>query len=268
MAEDRDHFIADMVHELERAAAVANWRRPDSVVDERPGWFQITTPSSKGRWHNRVVESVMTREEAPRRISEVIAHYRALGVDFAWRVGPSAAPSDLGEILANHGMVPTELVGMAAQVSRVSVSIEPRITVERVGLHNVVDYVHASAAGWNNDPATAASLLADMQRTLADPDNDCQFFVAYCDGEPAGSGALWPVSARSEYFLGSSVAPKFRGLGVYRALVAARITEMRSRGVPLATIWAMQDTSAPICQRLGFEALCKARIYAWPSALA
>lgn len=207
----------------------------------------------------------MTQEEAARRVSEVIANYRALGADFAWRVGPSSAPSELGEILTSHGMVPTELVGMAIQTSRLSISIEPRITVERVGLHNVEDYVHASAAGWNNDAATAASLLADMQRTLSDPENTCQFFVAYCDGEPAGSGALWPVSERSEYFLGSSVAPKFRGLGVYRALVAARIEDMRARGIPIATIWAMQDTSAPICQRLGFEALSKARLYAWPS---
>lgn len=257
--------MADMVRELERAASVANWRRPDSVVDERPGWFQITTPSSKGRWHNRVVEAVMTREEAAHRVSEVIAHYRALGVDFAWRVGPRSAPAELGEILTSHGMVPTELVGMAVQTWRLNITIEPSITVERIGLHNVEDYAHATAAGWNNDAATKVSLLADMQCTLSDPDNTCRFFVAYCDGEPAGSGALWPVSPRSEYFLGSSVVPKFRGLGVYRALVAARIEDMRARNVPIATVWAMEDTSAPICQRLGFEPLCTARIYAWPS---
>jgi GNAT superfamily N-acetyltransferase len=254
MSEDRDDFVdppetsvalrLDIPRELDRAAAVANWRRHDSVIVERPGWFQITTPSSKGRWHNRVVESVMTRQEAPRRISHVIAHYRALGVDFSWRVGPSSAPSDLAEMLASHGMVPTEVVGMAAQVSRLSVSLEPGITVERVGPHNVEDYVRASAAGWNNDAPTTAALLADMQRTLSDPDNTCQFFVARYNGEPAGSGALWPVSARSEYFLGSSVVPKFRGSGVYRAMVAERIRTLRARGVPLATIWALREGAA------------------------
>jgi hypothetical protein len=224
MAEERDDLVApsegsedlrtDMVRELDRAAAVANWRRPDSVIVERPGWFQITTPSSKGRWHNRVVESVMTREEAPCRISDVIAHYRALGVDFSWRVGPSSAPSGLGELLASHGMVEAALVGMVAEVSRLSVSLEPGITVERVGPHNVEDYVRASAAGWNNDAPSTAALLADMQRTLSDPDSACEFFVARCRGEPAGAGALWPVSARSGYFLGGSVAPKLRSFGV------------------------------------------------------
>jgi GNAT superfamily N-acetyltransferase len=253
------------VRELDRAAAVANWRRPDSVIVECPGWVQITTPSSKGRWHNRVVESVMTREEAPKRISEVIAHYRALGVDFSWRVGPNAAPANLGKLLASHGMVPSELVGMAAQVSRLDIHLETGITIERVGPHNVEDYVSASAAGWNNDTATTAALLADMQRTLSDPDNTCLFFLARHDSEPAGAGALWPVSERSAYFLGSSVAPDFRGRGVYRALVAERIVCLRALGVPLATIWALADTAAPICQQLGFESLCTAQLYTWPT---
>lgn len=252
------------MRELERAALVANWTTPDSVTIVRPGWFQIITPSSPHRWHNRVVESVMTDEDAPSTIADVSAHYRTLGVDFSWRVGPNARPRDLGALLARQGMVATELVGMVAEVSRLDAELEPSTTIERVGPHNVGDYVGASAAGFGNDAAQAASLRADMDRHVADPGTRCEFFLARVSGEPAGTAALFPVSDDSSYLLGGSVAPAFRKRGIYRALVAGRARVLRARGVRLATIWALAETSAPICRRLGFETVCSAQLFTWP----
>ena len=69
--------------------------------------------------------------------------------------------------------------------------------------------------------------------------------------------------ARSGYLLGSSVVPEFRGRGVYRALVAARVAALREMRRPLVTIHALSHSSAPICTRLGFESVCELRGYAW-----
>jgi predicted acetyltransferase len=59
------------------------------------------------------------------------------------------------------------------------------------------------------------------------------------------------------------VDPRFRGKGVYRGLVARRLEVLRERGIPLVTIQAIADTSAPICKKLGFETVCQLAMYGW-----
>ena len=81
-------------------------------------------------------------------------------------------------------------------------------------------------------------------------------WVARCGGEPAATaGAV--LFDRSIYLVGGVVLDGFRGRGLYRALVAARMRYARERGVMLATSHARAETSAPILERLGFETLCR-----------
>ncbi len=136
------------------------------------------------------------------------------------------------------------------------------MTVERVTLDNVDDYVRAPAAGWGNSAEAEQRLRANMIQRLEDATHPKLYYVARVDGLPAGSGALVPL-ARSGYLLGSSVVPELRGRGVYRALVAARVAALREMGRPLVTIQAVSHTSAPICARLGFDPVCELRGYAW-----
>ena len=60
---------------------------------------------------------------------------------------------------------------------------------------------------------------------------------------------------RSAYLVGGVVLPAFRGRGVYRALIAARLRHARAAGVAVVTTQARAATSAPILARLGFVAL-------------
>jgi predicted acetyltransferase len=55
---------------------------------------------------------------------------------------------------------------------------------------------------------------------------------------------------------GTSVAPLERGKGVYRALLQHRVAILHKLGIPLATVQAIVDTSAPICRKFGFEKVC------------
>ncbi|HZI05184.1 MAG TPA: GNAT family N-acetyltransferase, partial [Archangium sp.] len=61
--------------------------------------------------------------------------------------------------------------------------------------------------------------------------------------------------------LGGVVLPAFRGRGLYRALVTARLRYAAEREIPFATSHARANTSAPLLERLGFETLCRFPVF-------
>jgi GNAT superfamily N-acetyltransferase len=59
---------------------------------------------------------------------------------------------------------------------------------------------------------------------------------------------------------GGAVRPEFRGRGIYRAMVAARLEIARRAGVAGLAVWGA-EMSAPILDRLGFEKVGWRRFY-------
>jgi GNAT superfamily N-acetyltransferase len=89
--------------------------------------------------------------------------------------------------------------------------------------------------------------------------------VAEADGEVVS--AAWLVFFRPgadgfARLLGGSTLPKWRGRGIYRALVAARAQRAAARGVKYLHVDASDD-SAPILRRLGFRAVTTTTAYVW-----
>ena len=59
---------------------------------------------------------------------------------------------------------------------------------------------------------------------------------------------------------GGSVRPKFRGRGIYRAMVAERLRIARNARLDGLVVWA-GDMSGPILKKLGFEKVGWRRFY-------
>ncbi len=55
----------------------------------------------------------------------------------------------------------------------------------------------------------------------------------------------------------------YRGQGVYSSLVARRLADAYRYGARAAVIQAVRNTSAPICQKLGFVELLGMEWYIW-----
>jgi len=181
------------------------------------------------------------------------AFYGQLG-DLKWKVYDHDAPANLGEALAAAGFIAERReTFVALDLSEAHDWAEPpagvvaRRVTDRAGVEDMVA-VGAAAfddpRGWSVDALTAR---------LADP--TLSIYVAYADGRPASSGRL-------EYFPGTPFAglygggavPWARGGGAYRAVVAARAAEARRAGYRYLAVDA-RDTSRPILERLGFEAV-------------
>lgn len=230
---------------------------PDLRVIERPGWLQIVTPSIKTGGLNEVTFSALAEADADQVIDATIAEYRELGLKFRWSVGPGSAPADLGARLERRGLVASWGRGMARSTTELPGEVDRAIVVEEIEEASVGEFSRVMAEGWGLELAPIETVNRCI---VAAPEHRQRMFLARWDDEPAAV-ASYVAFPRSAYLLGGVVLPRFRGRGLYRALVQARLADARARGVALATSHAREATSAPILERLGFATICQFPMY-------
>jgi GNAT superfamily N-acetyltransferase len=113
--------------------------------------------------------------------------------------------------------------------------------------------IELASAAWTEAGAARrrADAASTFERRLARPGGE---WLALLDGEPvAWASAI--AGPRGLYLAGGATLPAARGRGCYRALVRARWDEAVRRGTPALAVGA-QDSSRPILERCGFEAVC------------
>ena len=230
---------------------------PGLRVVERPGWQQLVTPWLKDGGLNGVSLSVMEASEADAVIDATIAEYRALGLRFRWSVPPGSAPGDLAERLAARGLAPQVVVGMARLTEGVPAAVPAAIEVVEVGRERVDEFTRVAARGWECAPEPFGWV---NRASVEQPETAVHLYLASLDGVPVATAASH-VFARSVYLLGGVVLPQARGRGLYRALVNARLRDAAARGIGLATTQALEQTSAPLLEHMGFVPVCRFPVY-------
>jgi hypothetical protein len=84
-------------------------------------------------------------------------------------------------------------------------------------------------------------------------------YAAIVEGHVVGT-AYGAFGKAGLNLFGGSVLEEFRGRGIYRALTFARWDTAVARGTPALTVQAGK-MSMPICERLGFELVDRARVF-------
>lgn len=243
---------AELLHEAVVVPRRAFVPMPDTLVVERPGWMQLVTPSLPEAGLNEVSLAVLDDDVADAIVDATIADYRDRGLRFRWTVGPDSRPRDLADRLQRRGFVPHTLVAVARSIDDVAWPCAG-VTVEAVIGDDVGEFTEVTAAGWRVD---ARPLEALHRHFTTHGGGRLPMFVARVGGRAAGSAA-YLAAERSAYLMGGVVLPEFRGRGVYRALVAARLEHARRRGLALATSQAREQTAYPILAGLGFRPVCR-----------
>jgi GNAT superfamily N-acetyltransferase len=245
----------DLLRETFMAPLGCEFRTRDTRVIERPGWYQVITPSVKDGSRNEVMLSCLAPGDADRAIDEVVSDYRALGLIFRWAATPLCAPADLPVRLRARGFESWPARGMACDSARELPPPPKGVTVERIGRDGVDVYARTSLEGWAAEiPFSEAGvelLREDLLWSLEQPAPRYAYFMARAGGEPAGTaGAV--LKPTCGYLIGANVLPRFRGRGIYGALVAARLATLRAAGLGLACTLAREASSAPLLERMGF----------------
>ena len=216
----------------------------DSVIFDLPDWHQVTTPSFASGGLNGIARCRLA-EDLDDRIDRAITGYS--GIRWRWTVGANDTPG-LGERLRSRGLPERSVIGLWRRNDLVVP--DGAEVVEARSADEVSAFSRVMAEGWS---APLTPLLAYNTRLATTPMKQ-RLFLARVDGEPAGSAGV-AIVERSVYLIGAVVLPRFRGRGVYRALLNARFSLARSLGKSIVTCQANPSTSGPILQALGFQSV-------------
>jgi GNAT superfamily N-acetyltransferase len=242
------------------AAWVSVWVPPDAVHVDL-GWLEFYVADGAATVM-RVAPGDMSAEELAGRVLGELRSRRV--AEAFWRVGPGFVPEGADWVLRDLGAGVDRTIDICAYPLGGPLAGGPlpgAVTARPVlTRQDAADYERASAAAWGYRPPSEA----DIDRTFAALAPG--YFTGYWDKAPAGAGG-YTLADDVARLWGAGVAPAFRGRGVYRALVRARLSQAAGQGATLALVHA-EPTSSPILQRLGFGVYGQQHVLALGRALA
>ncbi|TGB14228.1 GNAT family N-acetyltransferase [Streptomyces sp. MZ04] len=193
-------------------------------------------------------------------IAEQVRYYTSLGREFEWKLHSHDRPADLADRLRAAGLVPeppeTVMVAEAAELP-----MEPELPAG-VRLLPVTDasgarlMADAHEAAFGEDGSGLSERLAKRVLAQLTETPDAVVAVVAMAGDEPVSSARMEFCPGTDFagLWGGGTAPRWRGKGIYRALVAYRARIAVERGCRYLQVDASDD-SRPILRRLGFVPL-------------
>lgn len=236
-----------------------NVEYPDTRREVTPEVVRHIDTSDLRQGH--VIYSQLTEANADAVIREQIAFFERLGQNFEWKLFEHDRPSDLKERLEAHGF----LVEEAEAVMVLDLAEAPPVLwqpvvqdVQRINdPGRLADVLIVQQQVWDED----FSWLNDYLRgALTRFPDQMSVYVAYVDEQPASAAwTYFPKHSQFASLWGGSTVSRYRGQGLYTALLAVRAQEAKERGRSFLTVDA-SDMSRPILEKFGFQQIA----WSWP----
>lgn len=219
---------------------------------------------------NCVGLSKLSGESAEDVIRKVIACYSERKKNFTWLVGPSSSPHNLGSLLEKNGLIKIPQVcmsGMYAHLKELKVKGNEDVTVEKKPISKITEYADllASAYGFG-ESVEAFAIRSKLIVHSGDGGNLYLAFLENKDNPVAYGVSVYYEKEKVVILQGSGTVGAFRRKGIYTKLVAARIADACDMGMETAVIQAINSTSMPICQKIGFQKISDIDLYAYGKA--
>jgi ribosomal protein S18 acetylase RimI-like enzyme len=214
---------------------------------------------------NRVYWARFSREDADRRVGEILTHFVSRELPLSWHIGPSSEPPDLGTLLVSRGLIRLkDEIGMALDLSTLGqgVPAPSGLAIEAVaGKSALRSWVEVVAAGFEF-PDSVATLLFELHRDIGSGEHlPWRLFLGVTDGEPVGTSRLF-VSGGLAGIYHVATQPRERERGFGTAMTLAALREARKLGCEIAVLRAAQ-MALGLYNRLGFQERCKFGRYLW-----
>ena len=219
---------------------------------------------------NCVGLSKLSGESAEVVIRKVIACYSERKKNFTWLVGPSSSPHNLGSLLEKNGLIKIPQVcmsGMHAHLKELKVKGNEDVRVEKKPISKITEYADllASAYGFG-ESVEAFAIRSKLIVHSGDGGNLYLAFLENKDNPVAYGVSVYYEKEKVVILQGSGTVGAFRRKGIYTKLVAARIADACDMGMETAVIQAINSTSMPICQKIGFQKISDIDLYAYGKA--
>jgi GNAT superfamily N-acetyltransferase len=202
-------------------------------------------------------------------IEQQVTYFETLGREFEWKAYAHDEPSNLVERLADHGFEldePEAILVLDLRVASEPLAATSAVRVKRVEHPDELEAIGAIRLQVYGD--NPADQLARLRLELTHDSHYLAAYLAYMHDAPVACGWIrFPRGSAFASLWGGATIPQQRGQGAYTALVAARVSEARQRGVRYLTVDA-RSMSRPILERRGFTHLATATACTWsPSSV-
>jgi GNAT superfamily N-acetyltransferase len=219
---------------------------------------------------NNVSRIRCTSSEVDDLIEEVRALTAARGLPVMWILDPETEPDDCPDHLKAHGILPdrhdeVSSVMVLPATADVGAPVIPGLEIHDAleSLESFTSAEQVREEAFSDIPYGDPMPIDDQRERRYANDKAAgnrRIVMATVDGEPAGAGSLTLFPPDGATMNGGAVRPRFRGLGVYRALVAARLQMARDAGAAGLVVWGGR-MSGPILERLGFQTVSWRKFY-------
>ena len=242
-----------------------HWRpraEPGTEVIDTPRYVITLQPDFRIPGPNSVAFVRCRPAETDEIIHAARAIFHARRLPMMWMIDPETEPPDFADHLARHDVHPdprgSEFAVMVLPIDATIhapaiAGLEIRDALADLATFRSANAVAAEAFGADipgDEPEVIA--MHERRRLNLRAAGHRYLLLATIDGEPAGMAGIGVFPPAGAAINGGSVRTKFRGRGVYRALLAARLQIARDSGVDGLSVWG-GDMSGPILAKLGFE---------------
>ncbi len=189
---------------------------------------------------------------------EIAALVRSWGLDnFHWWVSHATYPADTEEFLLRRGGVVSDSIQILAR--ELGDEVHTDSSFDGIHVELVCDERSLRAAsevetrGWGRSPLGEEDLERRLNEVIRDLEEAARFqFVAFINGEPVSTGCC-RVEGEFGRLYGAVTLPEFRSRGAYRAILSARLRQVREVGATIALTRGRTLTSGRILARAGFR---------------
>jgi len=218
---------------------------------------------------NRVIGAGILGPLEERGIDAVVGHFEAKGRVPCVEVYPGITPRELQDALGRAGFTDSGH-GFESHVLETDRAIEagvPGVAVRRVGPAEYRRFGELVRDGFDMaaDPVLGPFFIDLSAASLEALGDDGAAFIASVNGEDAGTGQLVLTDRVAGCYSGS-VVERFRGRGIQKALIAARIAAGIARGKRIFISQTDPDSpSGHNLHDLGFRTLYRATWFTRPA---
>lgn len=215
---------------------------------------------------NMVLDSNLNELNADSIIEREIEYFRQRNEPFEWKLFSYDKPADLGERLRIHGLREGDEESlMVATLDSFSneIVVAPPVSIVKLASEEALRTLLERVNEAETKPEHLEGLLQNLTLHMRSAPDTIGMYGAYWEGQPVASGwAFYNPNSRFCGLFGGTTHSRYRGKGLYKALVQTRAKEAAEKGYSYLFVDA-GPMSRPILEKLGFKELAKMQGFYW-----
>lgn len=227
-------------------------------------WF-VTGRRSLGRFNGVLHTAISRIEDIGKVVDPILKMFISQNLPFFWVDWAEIGTTGLGDYLVfkESALMKFSIPAMTRALDDLpQVSIPKEVEITRVQIQqDQADWLNVLMEGFEEPELSRPDFGEYLANSLSESNPVFEHFLARWQGKPCAISTL----LRADHSAGIyhvTTLPNYRGHGLGKALTLASMHSARQWGYDTAVLFAT-PSGFPIYQRLGFETVSTADLYAW-----